>query len=74
MDKKIRTVNTAFEEIKTKDPHTAITKNAIRNLLASGVIPSLKVGTRTIFDLNDLEAYINSEMYNTAFEKTLESE
>ncbi len=56
---KIRTVNTAFAEIIEKDPDTALTKTAIRRILKSGAIPSLQVGNKVIFDMNDLEEILD---------------
>ncbi len=55
MEKRIRTVNTAFEEIKAKDPNSAITKTAIRRLLSNGTIPSINIGNKVIFNMDDLE-------------------
>ncbi len=55
MEKRIRTVNTAFEEIKAKDPNSAITKAAIRRLLSNGIIPSINIGNKVIFNMDDLE-------------------
>ena len=55
MEKRIRTVNTAYEEIKAKDPNSAITKTAIRRLLSNGTIPSINIGNKVIFNMDDLE-------------------
>lgn len=60
MEKRIRTVNTAYAELISKDPNTAITKNAIRSIVNAGKIPSLQIGNKTVFDLDDLEAYIRT--------------
>lgn len=56
---RIRTVNTAYEEIISNDPNTALTKSAIRSLLKDGTIPSLKIGNKVIFDMNDLEKILS---------------
>lgn len=56
---RIRTVNTAYEEIILNDPNTALTKSAIRSLLKDGTIPSLKIGNKVIFDMNDLEEILS---------------
>ena len=58
MEKRIRTVNTAFEEIKAKDPNSAITKTAIRRLLSNGTIPSINIGNKVIFNMDDLESIL----------------
>lgn len=57
-EKRFRTVNTAYEEIISRDPGTAITKHAIRTIVKENKIPSLDLGHKVIFDLNDLERYI----------------
>ena len=62
MEKRIRTVNTAFDEIKAKDPNSAITKTAIRRLLADGSIPSLNIGNKIIFNMDDLENLLNASV------------
>ena len=56
---RIRTVNTAYEEIISNDPNTALTKSAIRSLIKDGTIPSLKIGNKVIFDMNDLEEILS---------------
>ena len=58
MTNRMRTVNTAYEELICDDPNTAVTKNAIRQIVNSGKIPSLRFGNRTVFDLDDLEKYL----------------
>ena len=61
---RIRTVNTAYEEIISNDPNTALTKSAIRSLLKDGTIPSLKIGNKVIFDMNDLEKILSKASRN----------
>lgn len=58
---RIRTVNTAYEEIKEKDPGTSITKNAIRAMLRSGVIPCFRMGNKQIFRMEDLEKVVSGK-------------
>lgn len=58
MTNRMRTVNTAYKELICDDPNTAVTKNAIRQIVNSGKIPSLRFGNRTVFDLDDLEKYL----------------
>ena len=40
---------------KAKDPNSAITKTAIRRLLSNGTIPSINIGNKVIFNMDDLE-------------------
>jgi len=56
----MRTLDTGIKEIKEIDPHTQITKNALRNALLSGVIPSKQIGAKRIFDLNKAWEYFGS--------------
>ena len=58
MTNRLRTVNTAYAEIKAKDPQTAVTKNAIRTIVIAGKIPSLQFGNKVVFNLDDLEDYL----------------
>ena len=57
-EKRFRTVNTAYEEIINRDPGTAVSRHAIRTILKENKIPSLDLGHKVIFDLNDLERYL----------------
>ena len=44
--KKIRTIQDAYNEIKTEDPGSSITLSAIRRAVTAGEIPSRRVGSR----------------------------
>lgn len=54
----MRTINEAAEYYKTMDPHTALTKTAIRRLVIEGDIPSVRVGVKYLIALEDLDAYL----------------
>ena len=56
---KMRTMKTAFQEIKEMDPGTAITEWAIRQAVTGGYIPSRRVGNKYIFNLDALLDYFN---------------
>ena len=43
---KYRTINQAFECLKELDADTAITLHALRKLVVSGQIPSMRVGKK----------------------------
>lgn len=49
-----RTVDAAYDELKSMDPNSKISKNCIRNLIKDGKIPTLKSGNKTIFDFTML--------------------
>lgn len=55
--KQARTINTAFAEIYQMDPGTAITKNAIRQAVINGGIPSRKVGRTYLITIQDVLEY-----------------
>ena len=53
----LRTINKAYEELKVRDPETAITKNLLREMVTQGVIPSAKAGNRYLVDVDVVEQY-----------------
>lgn len=57
---KLRTIASAYDEIIKADPDSAITKYAIRSIVNSGNIPVVHRGTKALFDINDLYAYLKS--------------
>lgn len=57
----MRTIDAAVAEIRAADPHTALTKTALRRLVVSGAIPSVRVGTKYLLDLDALDAYLGGE-------------
>lgn len=56
--RKMRTINEAAAFIRQTDPSTAITKTVLRRLVTSGQIPSVRVGTKYILDLETLDAFL----------------
>lgn len=63
--KRIRTIQSAYEEIKAADPNTGITLSAIRRAVSAGEIPSRRIGSRGgykyMVDLALVEAYFSGE-------------
>lgn len=57
----MRTIEQAAAEIRAADPQTALTKTALRRLVVSGAVPSVKVGNKYLLDLNGLDAYLAGE-------------
>ena len=53
----LRTINKAYEELRARDPETAITKNLLREMVTQGVIPSAKAGNRYLVDVDVVEQY-----------------
>lgn len=58
---RMRTITQAAEEMKVVDPNSAITKTALRRLVISGAIPSTRVGTKYLIDLDSVEAYFATQ-------------
>lgn len=56
--KRIRTINTAAEEIRREDPATAITPYYIRKLVNRGVVRSILDGSKRLVDFDDLLQYL----------------
>ena len=54
----MRTIPAAAEYLREKDPETALTRNAIRNLVLSGRVPHVQVGAKRLVAREDLETYL----------------
>lgn len=57
----MRTIHQAAEYVKARDPESALTKTAIRRLVISGTIPSVRAGTKYLLSLENLDAYLSGE-------------
>lgn len=55
---KIRTLSEAYNFIKTSDPETAITQNALRRMVVSGQVPCVKVGKKYLIDVDVLLEFL----------------
>lgn len=58
---RIRTIRAAHQEVKAADPGTCITETAIRNLVVTGRVPSIKHGRKYLISMDDLYAYFEAE-------------
>lgn len=59
---KYRTIQQAFESIKRLDADTAITHHALRQLVVSGQMPSMRVGKKYLIDLDALAGLLNAQV------------
>ena len=66
----MRTIDEAAAFMRQADPHTAVTKTALRRLVTSGQIPSVRVGTKYLVDLSVLDAFFGGQ---TVKEQTMQS-
>ena len=52
---RLRTINKAYDEIRARDPDTAISRRMFRDIVRSGVIPSIERGNRSLVDVDVAE-------------------
>jgi hypothetical protein len=57
----MRTIKSAYTEIKQIDPNTAITEWAIRKAVTEGYVPSHMVGNKYLFSIERLLQYFDIE-------------
>jgi excisionase family DNA binding protein len=60
---KLRTIAEAYKYLVEIDPGTAITKSALRRLVASGDIPSVQVGRKRLLDIEVLQEKLRSGIF-----------
>ena len=52
---KMRTIEQCAAYLKSMDPETALTKTAIRRMVVTGQIPSVRVGNKYLLEMETLE-------------------
>ena len=57
---RMRTIKQALSEIKNFDPETAISERALRRLVTTSVIPSVKIGNKYLLNMEILEKYLQN--------------
>ena len=57
---RMRTQSQAFAWLKEHDPDTALTKTALRRLIITGAVPSVRVGQKYLISLEVLEEYLRN--------------
>lgn len=55
---RMRTIEQAAAELRQADPCTALTKNAIRQLVLSGTVPAVMIGNKRLVCMEQLEKYL----------------
>lgn len=58
---RIRTLSETLQHIKDLDPDTAITANALRRMVVSGQVPSIKAGKKYLIDLDVLFDFLKGD-------------
>jgi len=56
---RMRTIEQAAAWLIETDPETAITKTALRRLVVTGQLPSVRVGQKYLLSLESLEAFLD---------------
>lgn len=56
-----RTIKEAAAYFREADPATSLTETAIRTLLRTGAVPSVRVGKKYLVTVEALEAYLTGE-------------
>ena len=54
-----RTIREAASYFRETDPQTCLTETAIRRLICSGTVPSVRVGRKYLVTVEALEAYLS---------------
>lgn len=57
---RMRTITEAADYFREEDPQTALTKTAVRRLVVSGAVPSVRIGNKYLVSLEALEEYLRS--------------
>ncbi|MFI3167091.1 MAG: hypothetical protein R3Y32_03135 [Bacillota bacterium] len=65
----IVTAKTAYKMLKEKDPVTKLSRDVIREIVASGALGGVTSGIRTYFDFNKLMAYVSPTCFAPAPKK-----
>ena len=55
---RMRTIDQAAAWLQENDPDTAFTKTALRRLVVSGKLPSVRVGQKYLINLDTMEDYL----------------
>ena len=57
---RMRTIAEAIQEVKKSDPQTALTQTALRRMIKTGEIPSIRAGCKYLINLDILFEYLNN--------------
>ena len=67
---KYRTIQQAYESIRELDADTAITQHALRKLVVSGQLPSMRVGKKYLIDMDLLSDFLRMPVLQTHLDFT----
>ena len=68
---RMRTIDQAAEWLRETDPDTALTKTALRRLVTTGQLPTVRIGQKYLIDLDVLGDFLkgSAEEYDESFGK-----
>lgn len=55
---RMRGIRQAIEELKQLDPNTALTERALRRLIITGELPSVRIGAKYLINMDVLISYL----------------
>ena len=62
MAARMRTIGEAAAWLRENDPETAFTPTALRRLVISGTLPSVRIGSKYLINLDTLEAFLTGSV------------
>ena len=62
---RMRTIPKAYEELKRIDPDTCISMRALRKLVSSGEVPTVKIANKVLINLDLLLDKLSCSCYNS---------
>ena len=59
---RMRTIDQVADWLRKTDPDTALTKTALRRLVTTGQLPSVRIGQKYLLDLDTLTEYLKGSL------------
>ena len=61
---KMRTVDSAYDELKRLDPKSDFTKRALRRMISTGELKTVKIGNKHLINFDLLLEILSCGLYN----------
>ena len=61
---RMRTIDNAYAEIKMLDPNTDFTKRALRRMISTGELKTVKIGNKHLINFDLLLEILSCGLYN----------
>ncbi len=59
---RMRTIDQTFSWLQETDPETALTKTALRRIVTTGELPSVRIGSKYLVDLDVLADFLHGSV------------